>query len=81
MHYIYILFSETLDKYYKGQTNNIQNRLARHNAGYEKYTKNGTPWKLVCLIEKKSRSEAVILEKKLKNMNRDKLEAFIKKYG
>ena len=26
---------KTLDKYYKGHTNNVENRLKRHNAGSE----------------------------------------------
>jgi putative endonuclease len=39
------------------------------------------PWKIVCLIEKDSRSAAMILEKKLKNLNTEKLKNFILKYG
>ena len=78
--YVYILYSESTDKYYKGQTNDLNARINRHNAGYEEATKKGKPWTLIWFTEKESRSDAVILEKKLKNMNREKLETFISKY-
>jgi putative endonuclease len=73
MYFVYILFSKKLNRFYKGQTNNIHERLVRHNSGSEKYTKGGTPWELVCVVEKQTRSEAMILEKKLKNMNTEKI--------
>ncbi|HAT63676.1 MAG TPA: excinuclease ABC subunit C, partial [Flavobacteriaceae bacterium] len=76
----YILYSDKLDKYYKGYTNSISERLKRHNAGYEKYTRYGTPWKLILTIEKPTKSDAIILESKLKNLNRERLELFIFKY-
>jgi putative endonuclease len=38
------------------------------------------PWQNVLLIEKNTRAEAMALEKKLKNLNRNKLLAFIQKY-
>ncbi|WP_421874750.1 GIY-YIG nuclease family protein [Marinoscillum sp.] len=79
--FVYILYSESADKYYKGQTNNLEDRLKRHNAGAEVATVKGRPWKVVWSTEKESRSEAIILEKKLKNMNRLKLKSFIDKYS
>jgi len=56
-------------------------RLRRHNSGAEKSTKSGVPWVLECAIEKPSRTEALKLEKKLKNLNTEKTKAFIEKYG
>ena len=79
--HVYILYSKSINKYYKGQTNNIEDRLRRHNSGYEKATSNGIPWTLVCLIQKSTRAEAIILERKIKNMNLNKTIAFIEKYG
>jgi len=64
--FVYILFSETHNRYYIGQTNNIDNRIERHNNGYEKSTSPYVPWKLIGTITKNSRSEAMILEKNLK---------------
>ena len=64
--FVYIIYSEKRSKYYVGQTANIDNRLKRHNLGFVPSTKNGAPWKLVLQIEVLSRSEAMILEKKIK---------------
>ena len=64
--YVYILYSETIKRYYVGQTADIESRLERHNNGYVKSTKRGLPWKLVYKIEVHSRSEALILERKIK---------------
>ncbi|MFN3941656.1 MAG: GIY-YIG nuclease family protein [Flavobacterium sp.] len=34
-YFVYILHSPNYDKYYIGQTNNLEDRLKRHNEGYE----------------------------------------------
>jgi putative endonuclease len=64
--FVYIIKSEKTYKYYCGQTQNIQHRIDRHNKGLEPYTKNGVPWSLIIFFEVKNRSEAMILEKKIK---------------
>ena len=79
-HYVYILYSAVIDSFYKGQTNDLESRITRHNQGGEKYTKRGIPWVLVWSTEKASRSDAILLERKLKNLSREKTIAFIKKY-
>ncbi|WP_394706454.1 GIY-YIG nuclease family protein [Draconibacterium orientale] len=70
-----------LDSYYKGQTSCLEDRLFRHNSGYEKATRHGVPWKLVWSTSKPTRGEALMLEKKLKNLSRAKTIEFIKKYS
>ena len=80
MYIVYILFSNSHSRYYIGQTNNIENRLNFHNSGLNFSTKPYKPWTLVLVISKPSRSEAVILEKKLKNLNSEDLRKFILKY-
>ena len=80
MFYVYILYSKSSDKYYIGQTNNINKRLKYHNSGYVNFTSKYVPWELIGYIEKETRSEAVKLELKLKNLNRKRLERFIAKY-
>lgn len=80
MYYVYILKSVKFDKFYIGQTNDMVERLRRHNAGMEKFTSIYRPWKLVGYITKETRSEAMILETKLKNLNRQRLLSFIDKY-
>jgi putative endonuclease len=79
-YFVYILYSENHDKYYIGQTNNIEERLKRHNAGSEKATRPYLPWKMIWSTEKISRSEAMLLEKKLKNLSKARLREFIIKY-
>jgi putative endonuclease len=81
MYSVYILYSESAKRFYIGQTNNVKERIKRHNSGYEISTKPYSPWKLVCEIEKNNRSESIILEKKLKNLNTADLIKFIRKYS
>jgi putative endonuclease len=81
MFFTYILYSERADRYYIGQTNNIAERVDRHNAGFVTSTVPYIPWKLVCFIPKDTRSEAMSLEKKLKNLSKKRLQDFIHKYG
>jgi len=64
--FAYILFSETRSGYYIGQTNNVNKRLERHNKGIIPSSKGGIPWKLILQIEVSNRSEAMLLEKKIK---------------
>ena len=78
---VYIIYSSLFDKYYVGQTNDLEKRINRHNKGIEKFTAPFRPWVLKCLIIKNTRGEAMLLERKLKNMNREKLVQFIAKYS
>ena len=81
MYWVYILYSEKGQRYYIGQTQDVAERLERHNCGYEKSTSPYRPYKLVCKIEKPTRGDAMQLEKKLKNLNTEDLQKFIQKYG
>jgi len=66
MFYVYILYSETIQKYYCGQTNNLVQRLHEHNSGFTLSNKHGLPWILIGFINSETRSDALILEKKIK---------------
>jgi len=79
-YYVYILYSKSLDVFYKGQTNDLSDRIHRHNLRQEKATLCGVPWVLIWCTKKQSRSEAVILERKLKNLSKKRLVEFIKKH-
>ena len=79
MFYVYVLYSEKFDKYYIGHTNNLDARIIRHNNGREEYTKKYVPWMLKLSIRKNTRAEAVQLEKKLKNLSRERILHFIDK--
>jgi len=47
----------------------------------EKSTAPFVPWEFVLKLSKPTRSEAMVLEKKLKNLNTEDLRKFISKYG
>jgi putative endonuclease len=66
MFYTYIIQSETTSKYYVGSTQNVTERLRRHNANHSKSTKNKGPWVLIKTFHCETRSEAMQLEKKIK---------------
>ncbi|PKP10234.1 MAG: excinuclease ABC subunit C [Bacteroidetes bacterium HGW-Bacteroidetes-4] len=67
MFYTYILYAEKSGSFYIGQTNNLSDRLERHNDGKNKYTRNKGPWNIAAFFKCETRSQAVLLEKKLKN--------------
>ena len=81
MYFVYILFSEKAIRYYIGQTNNVEARLTRHNEGRETATKPYVPWTLVWFVKKETRAEAMMLEKKLKNLSPSRIKDFIQKYS
>jgi len=78
---VYIIFSEKFNRFYIGQTNDFDQRFQRHNSGMEKATSPYKPWSKIMVIDKTTRSEAIILEKKLKNLNTEDLKKFINKYS
>ena len=71
MHYVYILYSEKFDVYYKGETTDMEQRLAAHNDNLSSYTKGKGPWKLVYMEIMPDRSAALKREKMLKKQNRN----------
>ncbi|PJF38114.1 MAG: hypothetical protein CUN55_18655 [Phototrophicales bacterium] len=78
MYYVYVLYSERLGVHYIGYTSDIAKRMKRHNNGYERYTKKGVPWKLLCAKEVASRQEAMKLERQLKKLkSRVKLREWV----
>ena len=66
MFYVYIIYSQRLQRYYVGSTQAVEKRLQEHNSGKSKSTRAGTPWQLVrteCFI---TRSEAMQQERRIK---------------
>ena len=78
-HFVYLLESEKDKKFYIGQTNNIFERLKRHNQGMVISTKRRKPFRLLGYEEFYSRKEALQFEKRLKTHSDQKLN-FIKKF-
>src|SRR5690606_38737621 len=58
MYQIYILYSPSADRHYIGSAENHEERLAQHNAGRNKSTKHGIPWKIVYTEVFPTRAEA-----------------------
>lgn len=77
MHYLYFLWSEKLQKIYIGETTNLIQRIEYHNAGKQRYTSKGVPWKPIAYVEFKDRTEALAEEKRLKKC---KNREYYKKY-
>ena len=68
MYFVYILLSiNDPKKYYIGVTDNLDNRLKRHNSGCEFYTKSNAPWKLETYIAFDNKQLAYSFERYLKH--------------
>ena len=63
---VYILYSKALGKYYTGQTQDLINRVNEHNSKETRSIRRGVPWILVWSKGVSTRSEALILENKIK---------------
>jgi len=77
-HYLYVIFSESGDTYYKGETSNPEHRLEDHNNNKSTYTSGKGPWKLVYLEELPDRRAALAKEKIIKRLNRRSIEKLLK---
>jgi putative endonuclease len=81
-YYTYILFSEKLNKFYVGSTNDLQRRLSEHNRGKTSFTKTGIPWQLKYYEVFQSRSEAIGRELEVKKRkDRKYIESLISQTG
>ena len=76
MYYTYILLCSN-GEYYKGCTNNIEDRLLRHQRGYVESTKDLLPVKLITYTAFTDKSKAFEFEKYLKSGSG---RAFLKKH-
>ena len=78
---VYILESLKDGSYYVGLTNNLEDRLKRHNEGRVAYTKLKRPWKLIYSEEYPDRSSAAKREYGIKkHKRREFIEALIKNF-
>jgi len=69
MFYVYIIYSQKLDKFYIGYTSNIQMRIHQyHNQGRSKFTSRGIPWEFSYSESFETEIEAVQREKQIKRM-------------
>ncbi len=66
MFYTYILFSKKLNRFYIGQTQDVDSRLIEHNSGKGKFTGKSDDWVIVFTQTFETRAEAMQLESKIK---------------
>ena len=82
MYYVYLLKSGRDGRLYIGQTNNLAERLERHNNGFVKATKNRRPLELFLHKGFETRAEAMKEEKYLKSLKGGvKFTEVIKQWG
>jgi putative endonuclease len=78
--FVYIIHSPALDRYYIGETSDVQQRLLQHRSAFFKasFTTRASDWELVLSIPCADRSVARKLEAFLKRQrNRDFFRQFI----
>ncbi|MFA4819115.1 MAG: GIY-YIG nuclease family protein [Patescibacteria group bacterium] len=67
MYTVYILQNQLNRKYYVGHTENLKQRLMRHNKGLVRSTKNGVPWAVIYTEKFSSKSGAYKRELQIKS--------------
>jgi putative endonuclease len=78
MFFVYILEAEESKRYYIGQTENLEDRINRHNQGKNLSTKAYIPWNLKWWKEFNTRADAIKSERKLKGIKkRTGLERYV----
>jgi putative endonuclease len=76
-YFVYIIQSEKDGSYYKGFSENPQERVLQHNSGLSKFTSFKIPWKLVFIEELGSKRDALIREKTLKKYSHKQIQVLI----
>jgi putative endonuclease len=80
-YWVYILYSKKLDKYYIGCTDDINRRLAEHNAvDNRNWTASGSPWTLYHSMSCHSLKQARQIEYHIKQMKSKKYINNLKHY-
>ena len=67
-YFLYIIWSEKLEKYYIGSTVSLERRLAEHNSGKANFTRKGIPWNMVYSEEFNTKMDAQKRERYIKRM-------------
>jgi len=72
--YVYVLYSSTCDRYYIGQTDDLDRRVGQHNDPGNHFSKTtkmlSDPWQLIYAEKYQTRTEAVRRERALKSGRR-----------
>ena len=65
-YYVYIIYSERLQKFYIGISKDLEKRLDAHMKGISHYTKKASDWELIWNIILPTKKETLILERRIK---------------
>jgi len=69
-HWVYIIQSQSTDRYYCGHSDNVDRRISQHNDPHYQLTRTTKiwkgPWRIIWTQECASKSEAAVLERKIK---------------
>ncbi|WP_422373802.1 GIY-YIG nuclease family protein [Flagellimonas sp.] len=76
-YFVYIIYSKSLDRYYVGHSQDLEDRMNRHNRGRSKYTKTAKDWEVKYIERYFSRSEAMAREKDIKRKKSRKYIEFL----
>ena len=57
MHFVYIIYSNDLNKFYVGETSDIEVRIERHGKDKSKFTGKAKDWKLIWSVKLINRTE------------------------
>ena len=68
MFYLYILQSEKDNSFYIGYSQNVEQRLEKHNSSKSGYTSTKKPWKIVYTETFETKTEAIKRESEIKRM-------------
>src|ERR1700742_1625501 len=79
-YYLYIIYSPSLHQYYVGHSEDLENRIFRHNNSGSRSTKKTNDWKLKYTEPYESRSDAMKRESEIKKRkSRQYIETLIGK--
>ena len=82
MHFLYILYSDSLNRYYVGQSSDVEQRIAFHNSERNNiWTKTGKPWVLIAMFDFPTKSDAIVAERFIKKQKSRKVIEKIRQEG
>jgi len=70
MYFVYVIYSEKLNRFYTGTTDDLDHRIAQHNSAFypNSFTSKGIPWELKVFFSFENNKTAIDAEKFIKRM-------------
>ena len=82
-HFVYILYSQSIDCFYIGETIDVENRLLEHNTHFFEgaFISQTNDWIVFLTLECKNRTQARMVESHIKRMKSKTYIRNLKKYS